>query len=72
MNESSDVLSVKQWLGTLFLMCIPLVGFIMLLVWAFGSNSHGVKKVWAKAAFFTSLICTGFSFIIMLLLSMGG
>lgn len=44
-----DELSVGQWLGTLFLLCIPVVGFILLFIWAFGSNTQIDKKRYAQA-----------------------
>ncbi len=42
-------MSVKDWLITLLIMGIPLVGFIMLFVYAFGSNENINKQNWAKA-----------------------
>ena len=42
-------MSVKDWLITLLIMGIPLVGFIMLFVYAFGSNENVNKQNWAKA-----------------------
>ncbi len=44
-----DELSVGQWLGTLFLLCIPVVGLILLFIWAFGSNTQIDKKRYAQA-----------------------
>ena len=42
-------MSVKDWLITLLIMGIPLVGFIMLFVYAFGSNENINKQNRAKA-----------------------
>jgi heme/copper-type cytochrome/quinol oxidase subunit 2 len=42
--------NVSDWFLTLFLTAIPLVGLILLFVWAFGSNTNPSKANWAKAA----------------------
>jgi len=49
MSESSTM-SVKDWLITLIITALPIVGFIMLFVWAFSSGTPTVKANWAKAA----------------------
>lgn len=49
MNQNETPNSVGDWVLTLFLMCIPCVGIIMLFVWAFGSNTNVSKSNWAKA-----------------------
>jgi hypothetical protein len=50
------VISIGEWVVTLILTAIPLVGFIMLLVWAFGSNTPTSKANWAKASLIMMLI----------------
>ncbi len=45
-----EPLSVKDWFLTLLITYIPLVGLVMLLVWAFDSNTNLNKKNWAKAS----------------------
>ena len=54
MNELNQTdhkpLSVGEWIVTLIITAIPLVGFVMLFVWAFGSNTNPNKANWAKAA----------------------
>ncbi len=47
MSDSS--MSVKDWLITFVITAIPIVGFIMLFVWGFGSSTPTVKANWAKA-----------------------
>jgi len=47
MNERA--MSVTDWLITLIVTAIPLVGFIMLFVWGFGSDAPTSKQNWAKA-----------------------
>ncbi|MBN1892749.1 MAG: hypothetical protein JW780_08210 [Clostridiales bacterium] len=45
----NTTVSVGEWIVTYILMAIPLVNFIMLIVWAFGSDAAPSKKNWAKA-----------------------
>ncbi len=57
-NENSQVpvLSVKEWLITLVITAIPLVGLIFLFLWAFGDDTNQNKANWAKAALLFYLI----------------
>lgn len=54
-NQSS-VVSVGQWIGTMIITAIPLVGFIMLLVWAFSGDTNPSKKNYARAALILGII----------------
>lgn len=42
-------MTIGDWIITLIITYIPLVGFIMLFVWAFGGGTHPSKKTWAQA-----------------------
>lgn len=42
-------MTVGDWIITLIITYIPLVGLIMLFVWAFGDGAHPSKKTWAQA-----------------------
>ena len=42
-------MSIGDWVITFIITYIPLVGFIMLFVWAFGDGTHPSKKTWAQA-----------------------
>jgi membrane-associated HD superfamily phosphohydrolase len=42
-------MSIGDWIVTFIVTAIPLVGFIMLFVWAFGDGTHPSKKTWAQA-----------------------
>ncbi|NNG28106.1 MAG: hypothetical protein HKM87_11300 [Ignavibacteriaceae bacterium] len=42
-------MSVGEWIITLIVTYIPIVGLIMLFVWAFGGDTHPSKKTWAQA-----------------------
>jgi hypothetical protein len=52
----SAPMSVKDWLITLIITAIPVVGIIMLFVWAFGSGTHPSKQNWAKAGLIMAAI----------------
>ena len=49
--------SVGGWMLTLFLMGLPLVGFIYLLVLALGSGGSPAKRNFARAALIWQIIC---------------
>lgn len=54
MMERENELSVGQWFLTLILLSIPLVNFILLLVWGFGAPSP--RKNFALAILLFELI----------------
>jgi membrane protein YdbS with pleckstrin-like domain len=41
--------SVGEWVVTLLISFLPLIGLIMLFVWAFGDGAQPSKKNWAIA-----------------------
>lgn len=50
LSQNYRPLSLKDWMITLLITFIPVVNFIMYLVWAFGSDTHPSKKTWARAS----------------------
>ncbi|MEX0719184.1 MAG: hypothetical protein WD059_00865 [Balneolaceae bacterium] len=48
-GETSEVMPLKEWVITVIISIIPVVGFIMLLVWAFSDSINPNKKNWARA-----------------------
>tara|TARA_B100001971_G_C17895191_1_gene385132 strand:+ start:198 stop:467 length:270 start_codon:yes stop_codon:yes gene_type:complete len=64
-NESSQYapISIGEWIITSIILAIPIVGFVMLFVWGFGSNTQPSKANWAKA----TLIMIVISFVIALI-----
>lgn len=49
-RRDNAVMSVKSWVITLLIMCIPVVNIIMLFVWALSEPGTNVNKAnWAKA-----------------------
>lgn len=57
--KGSEEIKVSEWLVTLLVTAIPLVGFIMLFVWAFGGSAKPSKANWAKAALLLFAIFIG-------------
>ncbi len=62
--DENKAMSVGDWIITMIVTAIPLVGFIMLFVWAFSSGTNLSKKNWAKAAliFYAIIIVLYFLF----------
>jgi hypothetical protein len=47
--QSPHAMTTKDWLITIIISYIPIVGIIMLFIWAFGSDTPETKANWAKA-----------------------
>lgn len=56
-------MKVGQWFGTMLLMCIPLVNFILMFVWAFGSNVNPSKKTFFRASLLLAVIVAGLGLV---------
>lgn len=61
-----QIMDVKDWVITIFLTAIPLVGLILLFVWAFGNDGNQTRANWAKANLIVAAILIGFWTIIIL------
>ena len=48
MNKDQTV-SMGDWIVAYIITGIPIVGIVMLFVWAFGSDTKPSKKNWARA-----------------------
>ena len=48
-NQQAEVVSVQEWVIALVVMFIPIVNVVMMLVWAFGSNTNPSKANFFKA-----------------------
>jgi hypothetical protein len=59
---NTEPVSVGEWIVTYLITAIPLVGIVMLFVWAFGDSVKPSKANWAKA----SLIMAGISLLLSL------
>ncbi len=60
----SNEVSFGEWFLTLFLVAIPIVGLVLLFVWAFGATTNPSKANWAKA----SLLWAAIGIVIYLIL----
>jgi hypothetical protein len=57
-------MSVGEWFITILITAIPLVGIIMLFVWAFSSNTNVNKANWAKASLLWMVVGFVIAFLI--------
>ena len=57
-SNDDSLMSVGDWLITFLLCAIPIIGIIMMFVWAFGDSNPKSKKTWAQAALIFSVIIT--------------
>lgn len=55
-NQQPEVVKTSDWVITLLLTAIPVVGIIMLFVWAFSGGTNPNKANWAKAALIWMLV----------------
>lgn len=65
-QNTSHVTSVKDWAIRIFLAAIPLVGLILLLVWAFGNDGNQERSNWAKGNLLIALIMIILWFLIIM------
>ncbi len=64
-------LSVGDWIVTLLVTAIPLVGLIMLFIWAFGNDTNINKANWAKAALIMFAIGIALSILLTIVFGVG-
>ena len=69
--------SIGEWMVTILITALPLIGLIMLFVWAFGDGTNPSKKNWAIATliwFAIGIILTMLFFVIFgaIIASMSG
>ena len=62
--------STGDWIVTLIISMIPLVNIVMLLVWAFGSNTNPSKANWAKAYLVFIALLIGLYAVLFLVIGM--
>lgn len=64
-----DQEGLGSWILTLFLVSLPLIGFIYLLVLAFGSGNSRAKTNFARASLIIGLIMFAVSIVIIVVIS---
>lgn len=62
-TDLEEPVSISEWLVSMLICCIPVAGFVMMLVWAFGGDSKKSKSNYFKA----SLIMSGIMLAIYLI-----
>jgi len=55
-NTNYKPMTIGDWLITFLIQAIPLVGIIMMFIWAFSDSTHPSKKTWAQAALIMMVI----------------
>lgn len=65
--NDNQPLDPKEWALTIFISSLPLIGIIMLFVWAFSDGSNIHKKNWAKGTLILWIIAfiIGFAFLFL-------
>ena len=68
--DNNRTLDAKEWALTIFISSLPIIGVIMLLVWAFTEETNIHKKNWAKGTLILWII--GFIIAFAFLFLFGG
>lgn len=71
-ESTENSVSVLNWVVSFILLGIPLLNFILILVWAFGGTQYASKKTFAQATIVLWLIFVILFVIALLLLPMLG
>lgn len=66
-TQNDEVVSVKEWLGTLALLLIPFVNIVLMFVWAFSNDVKKSKSNFFKANLIFTAIILGIYFVILIL-----
>ena len=70
--EDNNTVTVIDWLISHLITIIPGVGLVMLVVWAFGSNTKPSKANWAKSKLLWYLVTIpAISFLVFLAIAFG-
>lgn len=59
----APIISIGEWMVTLIVLAIPVVGIVMYFVWAFGDSTNPSKKNFCKAGLIFALISVVLSII---------
>jgi|GEM_PF-1488536 len=68
-DPAYDVLSSAQYMGTVLLMCIPVIGWLATLIWALGGTKNFNRRNLARGVLLTFLIVVGVLAVAGLVLS---
>jgi heme/copper-type cytochrome/quinol oxidase subunit 2 len=70
-QNRNNPMSVRQWLGTLCLLMIPVANIILLFVWAFSEDTNTHKKNFSKAYLIVMVIAFVLTFILSFVIGLG-
>jgi hypothetical protein len=62
-NYNDKPMSFGDWMKTILLLMIPVVNFVLMIYWAFGSEVNTSKKNYFRAQLVLSLIIFGITVI---------
>lgn len=68
-QSEAEIVSLWEWVLTLVIAAIPLIGFIMLFVWGFGGGTNPNKANWARATLL--ILVLGFALSVLIFLVFG-
>ena len=71
-ERNNEPVSIGSWIGVWLLLCIPIVGFIMLIIWACGGTKKQSLKNWARAQFIILLILILIGIIVGVIMYVNG
>lgn len=68
-TQAEEHVSVKEWFLSMLILMIPIVGIVMVFVWAFGDSTKKSKSNYFKAYLIWLLILVVLSIIIAILIA---
>lgn len=68
-QQDTSPMTVGQFVATFLIQCIPIVGIIMLFVWAFGSDTNINRRNYARAMLI--ILAVGVALYIVLFAAIG-
>ena len=70
-EPAGEAPTVGQWMLSIFLAAIPVVGLILMLVWGFSAGTPAAKKNWARANLIWSIIVFIVTMVFSILAALG-
>ncbi|GGG81413.1 hypothetical protein [Paenibacillus radicis (ex Gao et al. 2016)] len=67
-QQVSPIISVKEWMLMMLISIIPIVGIIMMFVWAFGEGNPTKKNYYKAALLWSAIVLVLYILIVVLFL----
>ncbi|PKM93941.1 MAG: hypothetical protein CVU84_13610 [Firmicutes bacterium HGW-Firmicutes-1] len=67
-SQNDEIVSVKEWLGSMALLLIPIVNIVLMFVWAFSTDVKKSKSNFFKAQLILTGIILGIYLIFLVLI----